>query len=61
VVMNLHPQMGPHGVRLDWGPWSVGEANEPTPRPNPTNENTGIHRYYQVLLAGKRLIVLHFN
>jgi hypothetical protein len=33
----------------------VGEANDLTPRPNPANGNTGIHRYHQIPLAGKRL------
>jgi len=35
--------------------WNVGEANEPTTRPSPTNKNTAIYRYHQAPLAGKRL------
>ena len=42
------------GVGLDWGPWDVGEANEPTPRPNPSNGNTSTHKYHQTPLEGKR-------
>jgi len=44
----------PRGVGLDRGPWGVGEAGDPAPRPNPANGNTGIHRHHQVPLAGKR-------
>jgi len=44
----------PHGVGLDRGPWGVGEADELTLRPNPSNRNATIYRYHQVPLAGKR-------
>ena len=36
----------------------MGEASEPTPRPNPANGNTSIHRYRRVPLAGKREVGL---
>jgi HEPN domain-containing protein len=39
----------------------VGEAGEPTPRPNPANRNTGIHKYHQVPLEGKRKLVDFVN
>jgi hypothetical protein len=32
----------------------VGEASEPTPRPNPSNGNTSTHKYRQAPLEGKR-------
>jgi len=48
----------PRGVGLDWGPWDVGEANEPTPRPNPSNGNTSTHKYHQTPLEGKRVLNL---
>jgi hypothetical protein len=33
-------------VKSDGDPWSVGEADELTPRLNPVNGTTGTHEYY---------------